>query len=95
MTDFHFVVSDMENIYQVDGGNRKFFGCAICHKDFTTKGHLDDHMKAVHEEVKYKCDICKVNLTTKVALKNHILIHDENALKLESLAIRQRSNISA
>ena len=69
----------MEKIEKEEVQIKKMVPCAICHNEFTTKYHLEAHEIAVHQEVKFKCDICEVNFTTKGALTYHNTIHKENA----------------
>ena len=46
--------------------------CDQCDKQFTMQGHLNSHIKSVHESVKYACNECDYQFSTQGNLKKHI-----------------------
>ena len=54
-------------------------------KSFTSKKHLKNHIKKVHEGKRglYKCDSCGKNLTSEKFLKNHIKRNHERKNECE------------
>jgi stress-induced morphogen len=59
------------------------FECSICKEKFQTSSilyyHKSKHRTAAENQdnLKLKCDNCEKSFTTKVALKNHMLVHAE------------------
>ena len=45
--------------------------CTQCDKQFSKKGHLDEHQRAIHEGVKYPCSKCKYQAASKGNLARH------------------------
>ncbi|KAL1378773.1 hypothetical protein pipiens_015359 [Culex pipiens pipiens] len=52
--------------------------CDICGKTFAHQGNVLRHKKKEHEQFKgHKCKICERELTTRVSLLQHMLIHSD------------------
>ena len=60
----------MSNVYL--NTNRKKFNCQVCHRSYSYKNNLNQHIK-IHDESKaFKCDVClKVFLNLKDLNKHH------------------------
>lgn len=43
-----------------------------CGKDFADKQNLRDHIRAVHERVKYSCPYCPIKCSDQRAINRHI-----------------------
>ncbi|XP_063618283.1 zinc finger protein 652-A-like isoform X2 [Cydia splendana] len=51
----------------------KLFECDLCHKKFTFKNQLKDHIKRVHENVKdYQCEHCSKTFFSKYEVISHL-----------------------
>ena len=50
---------------------------------FHLKNNLNQHIRGVHGEATFKCDICDTALTQKISLNNHIQnhVHEEKKCK--------------
>ena len=53
------------NIYKVHSNKKKFlfltgkiFSCQICHRSYSSKYILNQHMKVHDESKNFKCDVC-------------------------------------
>ena len=51
---------------------RKPFQCGICHKQYTQKAALEQHL-SVHIERRYCCDICRQQFTSLQHMNAHML----------------------
>lgn len=67
--NFHDLVKHMEH-HDEDQGS---FVCKVCHRSFTKKNILNNHVSKVHKYnlPGHRCDICKMILATKAALGRH------------------------
>ena len=45
--------------------------CKDCGKSFSSKSKLNEHVKAIHEGIKHKCDICEKLFSYKRDLRRH------------------------
>ena len=45
--------------------------CKFCDKYFKSK-HLKTHIKSVHEQIKYPCNLCEYKATVRGSLKRHV-----------------------
>ena len=50
---------------------KRLFKCKLCIKDFAYQEGYNNHMRTIHENVKFLCDICGVNRTQNIALRKH------------------------
>ncbi|XP_064463853.1 zinc finger protein OZF-like [Ornithodoros turicata] len=70
-----------ENVCHVTAHERthtrvKPYVCRVCSREFTVKGNLDRHMKAVHENQRnYKCPACGKAFQQKSHLQKHERMH--------------------
>ena len=55
----------------------KFTQCPECGKEFTKRGHMLRHYRAIHEAVKYHCDQCDSQFTQQANLQRHIQSNHE------------------
>ena len=60
----------MKNSHGSTLEERKLWPCEMCKKTFT-RGALKTHIAGLHEERKYRCDICNVSFAYKHNLKSH------------------------
>ena len=51
--------------------------CPECGKEFTKRGHMLRHYRAIHEAVKYHCDQCDSQFTQQANLQRHIQSNHE------------------
>ena len=51
--------------------SRNFLTCNICSVGFDRQYHLKEHMKRLHEGVKYPCDLCAYKANRQQNLKDH------------------------
>jgi len=62
--------------------HNKRFRCQACDKRFPIKSQLLSHIENVHENPgRFKCNVCKVGLNTKLSLKRHQRVHIKNRIK--------------
>lgn len=54
--------------------------CRMCPAILKSKYVFHLHMKSVHIEALYQCDLCGIAMKTKNNIKNHILVHIKNRL---------------
>lgn len=58
-------------------GNTSCYICDICHKNFTEKYYLSDHIQSVHLKVKsFPCKICGLVSSTSSNRRKHEKLHD-------------------
>ena len=58
--------------------SKKRFSCDKCPKSFKNNSALKEHIKTVHEGLKYECKTCNKTYFTKVGLKNCQAGHQGN-----------------
>ena len=58
--------------------------CSKCNYKATQKCHLQQHINAIHEGVKYPCDQCNYKASRKENLQRHIHSNHEGAKKVKS-----------
>ena len=46
--------------------------CDVCFKVFTASGSVQEHKLAVHEKIKFPCDMCKWEASSRRNLRGHI-----------------------
>ena len=51
------------------------FECDICHKSYSNKGNLNQHMKVHDDSKRFKCDICLKGFHQKSNLVQHYRTH--------------------
>ena len=57
--------------------------CQICEKTFKLNHNLDEHMRAVHSDVKFNCELCMAEFKRQSNLNHHYeVIHDTHINKL-------------
>lgn len=55
---------------------KKMFSCNYCEKKFTKSVNVQAHIKSIHQlEKNFLCSNCGKNFSTKGALKEHQIIH--------------------
>ena len=58
----------------------QYYSCPLCDNQFTCRPNALRHMKSVHGNVRYECQICKKSFNRKDILKGHIMgSHELNA----------------
>ena len=58
----------------------KTFKCDQCLKTFYTRGHLNEHIKGVHQPTNVRCPDCTKTFSTTKRMKKHLLnAHKESA----------------
>lgn len=75
------------------------FVCSICHKRFSARQHLVDHVQAHTDERPFECNLCPARFSYKSALNSHIKAHATGKVKSYSCAecqeaFAQRSDFS-
>ena len=74
-TDFHW---HKNVVHKNETGDfkkvqKKTVECETCFKIFSTKGHLEEHVRAVHDKVKnFECDVCLMTFYKRWNWKTHI-----------------------
>ena len=52
--------------------DNKMFACNQCESKFTTKGHLKQHIKSIHDKINdFECDQCESKFSTNGHLNRH------------------------
>ena len=69
-----------EHMINVHGIGERKFKCDQCDKSYSQKGHLNTHIKCIHEKLQYNCDKCDKSFSQKGKLKSHIESVHENIL---------------
>ena len=74
--------SEESNPTQMDEDDEEFLNsisqmvpsnqCNICFKVFTASGSVGEHKLAVHEKVKFPCNLCKYSASSKRNLRGHM-----------------------
>ena len=67
--------SDLLSHMKTHQTNRPLIKCEHCSKEFLTKGGLNSHVKLIHCNERYKCDICHVKSRNVTLHKIHMRIH--------------------
>lgn len=57
--------------------NAKAHECQVCHKKYTTKGMLEEHMNTHTGLRPFKCTKCKKDFASKYTLQSHMKIHTD------------------
>ena len=72
------VFFDIPFLHQQINSNKTMFShegikytCRHCGKEFSKKGHLAEHRRAVHDRIKYSCGKCEYQATSKGHLAQH------------------------
>ena len=65
------------------------FECNECDYKSKSKAKLTSHHNSVHENIKYKCDICGYQLSTKGNLTNSQYMREGNNTLVALVTIRQ------
>lgn len=52
--------------------NPNAYLCQICDKNFTRKDILENHLRAVHSKVPFRCTLCNFKSVKKCELKIHL-----------------------
>ena len=52
---------------------KKPFQCITCDYSTSQKEHLETHIESVHQENKFNCQICGLNLSDEMSLIKHIV----------------------
>ncbi|CAB4062493.1 KRAB [Lepeophtheirus salmonis] len=70
----------------VEDSSNKNFSCEHCQKEFTTKGHLKEHIAGVHERYNnVHCPVCHKSFNTQKRMKKHLFAtHKEMADQFRS-----------
>ena len=69
----HINLRDLKNMAPCKGIK---YLCRQCGKQFSQKGHLARHKRALHEGVKYPCGQCGLQFSQKGYLaRHHRLVH--------------------
>ena len=81
-TDFPAETFEGSNQIDIDEEDQEFLNsiaqmvpsnqCNICFKVFTASGSVGEHKLAVHERVKFPCDLCKYSASSKRNLRGHM-----------------------
>ena len=56
--------------------------CNICGKEYS-KGNLSKHIQVLHKEQKFQCKMCTYKTGVEKDLKNHILTHEMDDVRLK------------
>ena len=80
--DINSQTSEESNPTQMDEDDEEFLNsisqmvpsnqCNICFKVFTASGSVGEHKLAVHEKVKFPCNLCKYSASSKRNLRGHM-----------------------
>ena len=77
---YQTVVTEASALPQVASHISHFFSCPLCENQFTSKSTALRHMKSVHGNIRYACQICKKTFNRKDILKQHIMgSHEMNS----------------
>ena len=68
---------DIERNIKIESASKRF-PCSMCKYETTQKGHLNGHIKAVHDRIKDICEMCNKEFFDKSNLKKHIGAVHEN-----------------
>lgn len=61
--------------------NRRPYDCSDCHKSFSRKSHLQDHVKSHSQSRDFVCDVCGKASKSGAALRMHRRTHEECKFK--------------
>lgn len=59
----------------VHGIPRFVHACNLCHKSYTQRVDLQNHMARIHMSTDHLCEVCGVGFTTKRKLEYHLSFH--------------------
>ena len=63
-----------------DPGTDRKYRCKICGSSFKLRHHCSDHIKAIHQQLSYPCEVCNKRYKSKRALKMHLLDHQDQGV---------------
>ena len=49
----------------------------ICGSNFSSAGHLKNHIKSVHEGTKFDCKFCEKTFSFSTNMKKHLSVHEQ------------------
>ena len=78
-------IKSLKSHMKIHEKNRPRIKCEHCSKEFLTKEGLKRHVKLIHRNERYKCDICHVKSKSVTYHKIHMRSHmpDEDQLKCD------------
>jgi KRAB domain-containing zinc finger protein len=65
----------VDDVSEVNKAARSLLSCDLCTKVFSTRGHLENHMRSHDGEKRFRCHLCEGGFSSRGNLVAHLRIH--------------------